>query len=66
MTDTLKQNKTVNWSALSSEQLDYFEFLNSESEKTSNSINRLEDVGISQDKTMGYFMQLNMKSICFF
>lgn len=60
-----QENDAVNWDAMSSTQLDYFDFLNKESEKVSSSIDRLEDKGIDQDATMEYFMQLNIKSVCF-
>jgi hypothetical protein len=60
-----KSNNSVDWETLSEQELDYFEHINKESEKTLKRISKLEDKGLNSDTVMYNFMLVNVKSVCF-
>jgi hypothetical protein len=55
----------VDWDAINEKELDQFEYLNKEIEKSTAKIARLEEKGISEEGTMRFFREVNMKSVCF-
>lgn len=59
------ENGHVNWEAISEETLDYFEYIQKQSEKLLKKISNLEDTGINIDKTMKMFVALNCNSVSF-
>jgi hypothetical protein len=59
------ENGVVNWSAMSEETLDYFEYINKQSEKLLRRLNKLEDNGIDVQQVTKLFIQLNCNSISF-
>lgn len=58
-------NGAVDWDNCTTEQLEYFEYINKDLEKTLKAITKMEDKGIMQEDCMRVFMQLNTKSVCF-
>jgi len=58
-------NGAVDWGNCTKEQLDYFEYINKDKERTFKSILRMEEKGITQEDSMKIFIQLNTKSVCF-
>lgn len=58
------ESNAVNWSVLTEEELDMFEFWNKEKDKALVIMNKLEDI-IDVDYTLNVFRQINTHSMSF-
>lgn len=57
------ESNQVNWDAIDINILDYFEYIQKQSEKLLKKISKLEDKGLEIDKIMNMFMMLNCNSV---
>jgi hypothetical protein len=59
------ENNNVDWNNIDEQTLNYFEYINKQSEKLIKRISKLEDKGLDSDKIMNMFMLLNINSISY-
>lgn len=57
-----KDNRSVNWDRMTEQELDHFEYIQSQQDRLLRRMNKFEDQGFEIDKIMNLFMKLNITS----
>lgn len=58
-------NGGVDWTSMTEETLNYFDYIHKQSEKLLNRMSKLKDKGIEVDKLLNMFMMINCNSVCY-
>ena len=59
------ESGSVDWNAMSEDELDNFEYINKKCESLSKKVLKLEHTGIDIDRTLDFFTQLNCHSVSY-